>query len=322
MNLQVYPKAKVSRPRHIEIGADEAGQRIDNFLITCLKGVPKSRIYRLLRKGEVRVNKGRVKAHYRLCEGDRIRIPPVRVSEAPITHGAAKTMGQRLEGNILYEDEWLLVLNKPAGMAVHGGSGLHGGVIEALRVSRPQAKTLELVHRLDKETSGCLLIAKKRQVLRTLHALMRDDAVEKRYLALMTGDWKHRREMVDVPLRKYVLRSGERMVRVDSAGKPSQTEFRRLQRFAEAALVEARLLTGRTHQIRVHASHLGYPVAGDRRYGQAESNRRWRNLGLKRMFLHAWRLDFHHPATDMPLHIEAPFPQELECILKKLQGKQ
>ena len=318
MNLQSSEHSNPPKPRYIEIDADKAGQRIDNFLIGCLKGVPKSHIYRLLRKGEVRVNKGRVKAHYRLCEGDRVRLPPVRVGVGAQNHGATKGMGERLEESILYEDEWLLALNKPAGMAVHGGSGLQGGVIEALRVSRPRAKTLELVHRLDKDTSGCLLIAKKRQALVALHALMRDDAVAKRYLALLTGSWKRRREKVDVPLRKYVLSSGERMVRVDSGGRSSQTEFRRLQRFSEGTLVEARLLTGRTHQIRVHAAYLGHPVAGDRRYAQAETNRRWRELGLKRMFLHAWRLEFHHPGTNEPLLIEAPLSQELELFLTNL----
>ncbi len=317
MNLQTRQHPEPSRPRHIEIDADKAGQRIDNFLIALLKGVPKSHIYRLLRKGEVRVNKGRVKAHYRLCEGDQVRLPPIRIARAATRH-EVKGMGQRLEACVLYEDDWLMALNKPTGMAVHGGSGLNGGVIEALRVSRLEAKTLELVHRLDKETSGCLLIAKKRQALRGLHDMMRGDAVDKRYLALLTGSWQRRRERVDVPLRKYVLSSGERLVRVDAGGRASQTDFRRLRRFSEATLVEARLLTGRTHQIRVHAAHLGHPIAGDGRYGQSEVNRKWRSLGLRRMFLHAWRLDFPHPITGTPLSIEAPLPQELEAILAVL----
>ncbi len=321
MNPQARQHSDSTRPRHIEIDAEKAGQRIDNFLITLLKGVPKSHIYRLLRKGEVRVNKGRIKAHYRLREGDHVRLPPVRVAVAAISRQAAgEGMGRRLEACVLYEDEWMLALNKPAGMAVHGGSGLRGGVIEALRVSRSEAGTLELVHRLDKETSGCLLIAKKRRALRALHDTMRNDTVDKRYLALLTGSWQRRRERVEVPLRKYVLRGGERMVRVDSAGKPSQTDFRRLRRFAGATLVEARLLTGRTHQIRVHAAHLGYPVAGDSRYGRAEANRKWRELGLRRMFLHAWRLEIRHPVTGAPLLIEAPLPPELEALLDVLPG--
>ncbi len=321
MNPHTRQHSDSARPRHVEIDAEKAGQRIDNFLITFLKGVPRSHIYRLLRKGEVRVNKGRIKAHYRLREGDQVRLPPVRVAMAAISRQAAgEDMGRRLEACVLYEDEWMLALSKPAGMAVHGGSGLRGGVIEALRVSRSGAGTLELVHRLDKETSGCLLIAKKRQALRALHDTMRNDTVDKRYLALLTGSWQRRRERVEVPLRKYVLRGGERMVRVDSAGKPSQTDFRRLRRFAGATLVEARLLTGRTHQIRVHAAHLGHPVAGDGRYGHAEANRKWRELGLRRMFLHAWRLGLPHPVTGAPLLIEAPLPPELEAFLAALPG--
>jgi pseudouridine synthase, RluA family len=319
MKLQVNPLSSDSGPRLIEIDGDEAGQRIDNFLIARLKGVPKSHIYRLLRKGEIRVNKGRIKAQYRLCQGDLVRLPPVRVSASPTDLGADALVGKRLEQNLLYEDRWLLVLNKPAGMAVHGGSGIRGGVIESLRASRPGEKVLELVHRLDKETSGCLLIAKKRQVLRALHTLIRDDDVDKRYLALITGKWRRRRQLVDVPLRKYVLKGGERMVRVDREGKPSRTEFRRLRCFDQGTLVDARLLTGRTHQIRVHASHLGHPIAGDERYGRAADNGQWRSLGLRRMFLHAWRLDLPHPVSGERLHLEAPLSVELQALLDKLE---
>ena len=213
----------------------------------------------------------------------------------------------------------MLVLNKPAGVAVHGGSGIRGGVIESLRASRPREKSLELVHRLDKETSGCLLIAKKRQVLRALHTLIRDDDVDKRYLALITGKWRCRRQLVDVPLRKYVLKGGERMVRADREGKPSRTEFRRLRCFDQGTLVEARLFTGRTHQIRIHAAHLGHPIAGDERYGRATDNGQWRSLGLRRMFLHAWRLDLPHPVSGERLQLEAPLSAELQALLDKLE---
>ncbi|WP_026596290.1 23S rRNA pseudouridine(955/2504/2580) synthase RluC [Methylohalobius crimeensis] len=314
-------QAKENGPRFIEIDTHDSGQRIDNFLITRLKGMPKSRIYRLLRKGEVRVNKGRIKAHYRLRAGDRIRLPPMtlparaREEESP----EIQMMGRRLEECILYEDDELLAINKPSGMPVHGGSGLQGGVIEGLRQVRPEARFLELVHRLDKDTSGCLLIAKRKQALRELHRIFREDRVDKRYLALLNGVWRRPREMVDVSLRKFVLRGGERFVKVDREGKPSRTEFRTLERFTEATLVEARLLTGRTHQIRVHAAYLGHPILGDTRYGDEEANRRWRGKGLKRLFLHAWRLELPHPADGSRLRLEAPLDAELEYLLEALK---
>ncbi|MBN2701781.1 MAG: 23S rRNA pseudouridine(955/2504/2580) synthase RluC [Methylothermaceae bacterium] len=314
-------QAKENGPRFIEIDIHDSGQRIDNFLITRLKGMPKSRIYRLLRKGEVRVNKGRIKAHYRLRAGDRIRLPPMtlparaRDGENP----EVQMMGRRLEECILYEDDWLLAINKPSGMPVHGGSGLQGGVIEGLRQVRPEARFLELVHRLDKDTSGCLLIAKRKQALRELHRIFREDRVDKRYLALLNGVWRRRREMVDVSLRKFVLHGGERFVKVDREGKPSRTEFRTLERFTEATLVEARLLTGRTHQIRVHAAYLGHPILGDTRYGNEEANRRWRGRGLKRLFLHAWRLELPHPADGSRLRLEAPLEAELGYLLEALK---
>ncbi|XSG85878.1 MAG: 23S rRNA pseudouridine(955/2504/2580) synthase RluC [Methylohalobius sp. ZOD2] len=319
--VDMTEQAKENGPRFIEIDIHDSGQRIDNFLITRLKGMPKSRIYRLLRKGEVRVNKGRIKAHYRLRAGDRIRLPPMtlparaRDGENP----EVQMMGRRLEECILYEDDWLLAINKPSGMPVHGGSGLQGGVIEGLRQVRPEARFLELVHRLDKDTSGCLLIAKRKQALRELHRIFREDRVDKRYLALLNGVWRRRREMVDVSLRKFVLHGGERFVKVDREGKPSRTEFRTLERFTEATLVEARLLTGRTHQIRVHAAYLGHPILGDTRYGNEEANRRWRGRGLKRLFLHAWRLELPHPADGSRLRLEAPLEAELGYLLEALK---
>ncbi len=319
MKAQLVDSKEKVAPSRLEVQSDEAGQRIDNFLIARLKGVPKSRIYRMLRTGEVRVNKGRVKPQYRLRCGDVVRLPPVVLEERAAHSAAARGMGRRLQDRVLYEDEVLLVLDKPAGMPVHGGSGLEGGVIEALRAVRPEARFLELVHRLDRDTSGCLLIAKKRQALRALHAQMRQNAVDKRYLLLMTGTWNQRRRTVDVPLKKFVLRGGERLVRVDPQGKPSQTEFRRLGQGKNATLVEARLLTGRTHQIRVHAAWLGHPVAGDERYGDKATNRRWRRQGLRRLFLHAWRLGFRHPVTGAIMKIEAPLEPELTNLLARLE---
>ncbi len=318
MKEQLVEAKEKSAPGRLEIQSDEAGRRIDNFLIARLKGVPKSRIYRMLRTGEVRVNKGRVKPQYRLRCGDVVRLPPVVLEERTAHPGVARGMGRRLEDRVLYEDEVLLVLDKPAGMPVHGGSGLEGGVIEALRSVRPEARFLELVHRLDRDTSGCLLIAKKRPALRALHAQMRQNAVDKRYLLLMTGIWRQRRRTVDAPLRKFVLRGGERLVRVDPEGKPSRTEFRRLGQGMGATLAEAHLLTGRTHQIRVHAAWLGHPLAGDERYGDKEANRRWRGQGLRRLFLHAWRLGFRHPASGAIMRFEAPLEPELTDLLARL----
>lgn len=320
MKGQVSDSARKTPPRQIEIDADEAGQRIDNFLLARLKGVPKSRIYRMLRTGEVRVNRGRVKAPYRLQAGDVVRLPPVQVAEAS-TPVVPESRGRRLEARIVYEDEGLLVLDKPAGMAVHGGSGLAGGVIEALRAIRPQARFLELVHRLDRDTSGCLLIAKRRSVLRALHEQLRSGRVEKRYLALLEGEWNGRFQRVDVPLRKFVLQGGERLVKVAEDGKPSQTLFRRLEAFPQATLVEAELLTGRTHQIRVHAAWLGHPLAGDERYGDKAANRRWRRLGLNRLFLHSWQVAFRYPRRDVMIRLEAPLDGELEVLLDHLRQR-
>ena len=302
----------------IEVDSEHAGQRIDNFLFTRLKGVPKSHVYRILRTGEVRRNGGRVRAQDRLESGDVVRLPPIRVAERESVELPLNLIRGRIEPRILYEDDDLLVLNKPSGMAVHGGSGLSYGVIEALRELRPQARSLELVHRLDRETSGCLLIAKKRSALKSLHEQFRDDDVNKVYMALLAGQWAKTRLMVDAPLKKNVLQSGERMVRVARDGKSAMTEFKRLARYAEATLVDARPITGRTHQIRVHALHMGHALAGDERYGDEATNRRFRQSGLKRLFLHAAHTTFRHPRTGGAVKVEAPLESELADFLKDL----
>ncbi len=304
--------------RIVEVVPDRAGQRLDNFLLAELKGAPRSLVYRLLRTGQVRVNKGRIKAGYRLQAGDQVRIPPVKLGEAREPQTPPQERLRQLEARIIHEDARLLVVNKPAGMAVHGGSGLSYGVIEALRALRPEATSLELVHRLDRDTSGCLLVAKRRSMLRWLHELIRDNAVEKRYLALLAGEMPRKSLMVDAPLRKNTLKSGERVVCVDPEGKPSRTHFRRLRRFADATLVEARLHTGRTHQIRVHAAHLGLPLLGDGKYGDKQANAAARELGLKRLFLHAFALTFELPDGAGAFHIEAPLDPDLESVLEKL----
>ena len=303
----------------ITIGEEGAGQRIDNFLFTRLKGVPKSHVYRILRSGEVRVNGGRIKVQRRLDRGDVIRIPPVRLAQRDEQQAPEVLIRARLDGRILFEDDDFLVINKPAGMAVHGGSGLSFGLIEGLRKIRPEARFLELVHRLDRDTSGCLLIAKKRSALRVLHELFRsDDQVHKVYLALLAGAWGRTHWTVDAPLKKNILQSGERMVRVCSDGKPARTEFRSIRRYAAATLVEAKPLTGRTHQIRVHAQAIGHPVAGDERYGDPSDNLTFRRQGLRRLFLHAAELVFSHPRTGRPFRVKAPLEAELQDYLNRI----
>lgn len=302
--------------RYVEISAAEAGQRIDNFLIGTLKGVPRTHLYRLLRKGQVRVNGGRIKAAYRLAAGDRLRLPPLRVAErdpASVPRAAA----QLLAGRLLHEDDDLLVLDKPSGMPVHAGSGVDFGVIEALRAARPGEK-LELAHRLDRDTSGCLLVARNRASLQCLHAALREGAMQKTYLALASGRWRGGERRVDAALRKGTLSGGERMVRVDADGRAASSRFRPLERFADATLLRVAIDTGRTHQIRVHAAHLGHPLVGDDKYGEREANRRLRRLGLKRMFLHAWRLNFALGGRDYRL--QAPLPVELETVLERLRN--
>jgi 23S rRNA pseudouridine955/2504/2580 synthase len=301
---------------NVEISDENCDQRLDNFLITRLKGVPKSRIYRLVRKGEVRVNKGRADVKYRLVAGDIVRIPPVRVATRTAASYVAQGLKDALQKNILFEDDAFLIVNKPAGFAVHGGSGVNSGIIEGLRLIRPEAHFLELVHRLDKETSGCLLIAKKRSALRKLHEMFRDDHIHKTYLALLTGQWARKKLIVTAPLLKNISQGGERMVVVSAAGKAAETLFRRLKLFTDATLVEASPKTGRTHQIRVHAASLGHAIAGDERYGLTEGNKTFKNKGYKGMFLHAETLKFQHPVTGELLTISAPLPQLFDHFLK------
>jgi 23S rRNA pseudouridine955/2504/2580 synthase len=305
--------------RLLRIGEEADAQRIDNFLQRHLKGVPRSHIYRLLRSGQVRVNGKRIKQHFRLSVGDEVRIPPVRTAQAAAPGKLTDQQRQLLNDSILFEDKTLLVMNKPSGIAVHGGSGISLGIIEQLRLLRPEEKGLELAHRLDRATSGLLMIAKRRSALRTLHALQRENRIRKSYLALVQGDWPENRMRVDVPLRKNQLRGGERIVTVDEEGKTALTLFRIKEQFREAMLVEAELGSGRTHQIRVHAAHLGTPIIGDDKYGDSEVNRHYRQLGLKRLFLHAWKLAFEWGEEGKMLKLTAPLEPALEELLTKLR---
>ncbi|CAK9884681.1 MAG: Ribosomal large subunit pseudouridine synthase C [Candidatus Erwinia impunctatus] len=306
--------------RFITVSDDEAGQRIDNFLRTALKGVPKSMIYRILRKGEVRVNKGRIKAEYKLVSGDQIRIPPVRVAERDEESISPKlSKVAALESAILFEDDAILVLNKPAGTAVHGGSGLSFGVIEGLRALRPEARFLELVHRLDRDTSGVLLAAKKRSALRALHQQLRDKGMQKNYLALVRGQWPAHVRRVEAPLMKNILQSGERMVVVNREGKPSETRFSVEERFTQATLVKASPVTGRTHQIRVHTLHAGHPIAFDNRYGETEFDQQLSQTGLNRLCLHAASLTFVHPVTGEEMSVHAPLDDVFRKGLQRLR---
>lgn len=300
------------------VGEEEAGQRLDNYLLRLCKGVPKSHVYRILRSGEVRVNKKRAEASYRLLAGDELRIPPVRIAERPEPGDDGAMI--RADLPLLFEDEALLVVNKPAGIAVHGGSGVSFGVIEALRRQRPQAKFLELAHRLDRETSGILLVGKKRSALTALHDMFRDGGrqADKRYLVLVSGRWLEKKRDVRLPLHKYLLDNGERRVRVAEDGKFSHTVFRLLVRWERFSLLEAQLKTGRTHQIRVHLAHLGYPIAGDEKYGDFALNKTLQREGLKRMFLHAWKMAFPHPMKEEKLALEAPLPETLARFLTHL----
>jgi 23S rRNA pseudouridine955/2504/2580 synthase len=302
--------------QHFEVTEDEAGQRLDNY-VQRLLGVPRSRVYRVIRKGEVRVNGRRAGPELRLQPHDRIRIPPVRIAPVPEASAPSRDLMAQIAGAVIHEDENLLVLAKPAGIAVHGGSGVTFGVIEALRAQRP-TESLELVHRLDRDTSGCLLVARRRDALRTLHALIREDAVEKRYLALVKGRWELGAKRVAVPLRTDTRVGGERTVRAAASGKPSVSDFRPVQFFGRTAtLMEVTLRTGRTHQIRVHAAHAGHPVAGDTKYGDAAFNEQLETLGLHRMFLHAHSLSFAWPRGG-EFSINTPLPPELASVIDAL----
>jgi 23S rRNA pseudouridine955/2504/2580 synthase len=309
--------------REVAIDEASAGQRLDNFLARTLKGVPKSHLYRIVRSGEVRVNGKRAGPDARLVEGDRVRLPPVRTGEAPTA--AARTAGAARAGEllvVLYEDDDLIALDKAAGVAVHGGSGIAHGVIERLRAARPQARFLELVHRLDRETSGVLLVAKKRAALVALHDAWRAGDVDKRYRVLVRGRWRDAKRVVRLPVHKFVTREGERRVRVEDDGQHAQTTFRRVSTWPDhdppLALLDAELHTGRTHQIRVHLTHLGFPLAGDDKYGDFAWNRVLVKQGLRRMFLHAARLALAHPRTGEALRFESPLPADLAAYVATL----
>ena len=297
------------------VGEDEAGQRIDNFLMRHFKAVPRSRVYRLLRKGEVRVNRKRVDAEYRLVAGDAVRLPPVRIDPADKPGRPSARLLDLIERAVIYQDRHLLVIDKMSGVAVHGGSGMSFGVIEALRASRPN-ETLELVHRLDRDTSGCLLIARERATLSALHALIRNGGMHKTYLALVAGNWQLGEKRIDAPLSTDSREHGERHVRVAAAGKESASIFKPVQFFGSlATLMEVDILTGRTHQIRVHAAHAGHPLLGDDKYGDRDRNAQFEEFGLKRTFLHAHSVAFEWPGSAVPFHVSAPLPAELGAVL-------
>lgn len=317
--------------QHLTVDGDAAGQRLDNFLIRVLKGVPKTHIYRIIRSGEVRRNKGRIQADERLVEGDVLRIPPIRLSEAAAEKAAHPAPAR--EFPVLFEDDAFLAIGKPAGVAVHGGSGVSFGVIEQLRQARPQAGFLELVHRLDRETSGLLLIAKKKSALRALQDQFRERVTGKTYLTVVTGAWAPKHKVLDQPLHKYLLPDGERRVKVVAPDHPdamhSLTLVRPIQRLAAPkgceticpqglTLLEVTIKTGRTHQIRVHLAHAGHPIAGDDKYGDFELNRQLVRSGLKRMFLHAWRLRLKSPSTGEPLELVSQLPVELQDWVKSM----
>jgi 23S rRNA pseudouridine955/2504/2580 synthase len=307
-----------TKVRFVEIDDDMAGQRIDNFLRNQLKNIPKSLIYRIIRKGEVRVNKKRIKAEYKLQGGDLVRIPPVTVEQTEQEDIPSTKLNRvaELEHCILYEDEHMLILNKPSGTAVHGGSGLKFGAIEALRALRPQARFLELVHRIDRDTSGILLVAKKRSALRHLQAQFRNKTVQKYYFALVMGEWKTSCRKVTAPLLKNEVNS---IVRVNPKGKPSETRFKVLERFTNATLVQASPITGRTHQIRVHTQYTGHPIAWDDRYGDRRFDAYTGKVGLNRLFLHAANIKFTHPGTEKEMDISAPMGEQLEKVLAGLR---
>ncbi len=325
----IFKMAEVSKGNVTQsvISEEDEGQRLDNYLLRICKGVPKSHIYRIIRGGEVRLNGKRVAVSDRIQAGDTLRIPPIRIArrQEDIVAGAEI----KAELPIIYEDDAMLVVDKPAGIAVHGGSGVSFGVIEALRRQRPQARFLELAHRLDRETSGILLIGKKRSALTALHNMFREGGIggagrgsDKRYLLLVKGRWMDPVRHVKLPLFKYLLDSGERRVRVAPDGKPSHTVFRLQARWENLSLLEAELRTGRTHQIRVHCAHLGFPIAGDEKYGDFSCNRELARDGLKRMFLHAWKMSFPHPSSGEQMQLESPLPDALAGYLQKLSSKE
>jgi 23S rRNA pseudouridine955/2504/2580 synthase len=305
----------LSKVSVVTVSADRAGQRIDNFLLARLKGVPRTAIYKILRRGEVRVNGGRIKPSYRLEEGDQVRIPPVRTSDAKNIPAVSQNVSELLEAAVLYEDKDFMVINKPAGMAVHGGSGISLGVVEAVRQIRPHAKRIELVHRLDRDTSGCLVIAKKTGVLTALQRQFVDGEVMKSYTAVLVGTGLQTQFEVNQPLRKNTLKSGERMVIVAADGKSARTGFTLRQELGGLSWVDIQLYTGRTHQIRVHSAHVKHPVLGDRKYGDEAANKLYARQGYKRLFLHAQNLQFTHPNTETHMNISAPLDQQFSALI-------
>lgn len=305
--------------RYVTISGEEEGQRLDNYLINCLKSVPKSKVYHIVRKGEVRVNKKRIPPSYRLKQGDQVRIPPLTVTAGKVTSPPAETTTSLLRSRILYEDDEIVILNKPSGMSVHAGSSVRMGVIEAMRYLYPKSKHIELAHRLDAETSGCLILAKKKRVLRELHQLLREGQIKKVYQTLTKGLWPKDRLSVNFALTKKFVDGGKHVVRVDQQhGKAATTHFDIINLYALATLIEARLLTGRTHQIRVHAASIGHPIAGDDRYGDAHFNKKMRELGLRRMFLHAVSVEFTLPQSNRHIKVVAPLDLELKKFLTVL----
>ncbi len=310
-----------TRVKYMVIDHKSCDQRIDNFLLRILKGAPRSLIYRILRSGEVRVNKGRIKPPYRLKEGDSVRIPPVRLSTTEPNTKPSKKLCQDIESRIIFEDKNLLILNKPSGLAVHGGSGISQGVIEILRQSRSKHDYLELAHRLDRDTSGTLIVAKNRTVLRNIHELLKNNGIEKHYRALVQGKWPRKTKRIDAPLLKNVLSSGERIVKVNNSGKTALTIIRPLKLGPSASLVDIKIVTGRTHQIRVHTAHEGHPIAGDTKYGNAEFDSEMKKLGLNRLFLHAYSLKFslmQETGKNLEFDITAPLDAKLESVIENL----
>lgn len=300
---------------YISVTLHSEGQRIDNFLLKKLKGVPKSKIYTIIRKGEVRVNKKRILPSYRLEQGDYLRIPPVRMGQSAeqIKHPA--DLLEKLENSILFEDNHLLILNKPAGIAVHGGSGIVLGVIEAIRQLRPKAGYLELVHRLDRDTSGCLMIAKSRSQLVDLHNKLLNQTILKTYHGIVVGEWPKNLSTINQPLTKNILQSGERMVCINPVGKPSRTNFNVLKRLKGVSLLEISPKTGRTHQIRVHTAFAEHPILGDAKYGDKQANQNAKNNGYKRMFLHAHSIKFDCSRREQTFNIEAPYDEAFSRVL-------
>jgi 23S rRNA pseudouridine955/2504/2580 synthase len=321
-----------SQVSHIVVDEESAGQRLDNFLFRLLKGVPKTHVYRIIRSGEVRVNKGRVGAEHKLGAGDLLRLPPVRVALPAADAALPSPYVPGREFPVLFEDEAWMAIDKPAGVAVHGGSGVSSGVIEQLRKARPEARFLELVHRLDRDTSGVLLVAKRRSALRHLQDQFRERETGKTYLALVRGSWPASKRVIDWPLQKYLLADGERRVRVVPPDHPDAMRSITLVKVAQhqrdpagssgghdaladgCTLLEVTIKTGRTHQIRVHLSHAGFPIAGDDKYGDFEWNRQLGRLGFGRMFLHAWKLQVRHPLTGEEMHLESALPKELQAM--------